>query len=132
MADPKTCFLIDDDLDDQLIFSLALAQVDNGAIACITADNGHDALKKLEGGNFIPDFIFLDLNMPGMNGIECFLKIRDQQHLRNVPVVIYTTSCNQKDITESGALGATAYITKPYHVVDLSKKLTDFFTLKHR
>lgn len=126
MAASKTCFLIDDDHDDQLIFSLALKQV-SGSLLCVTADNGFDALEKLAQKSFLPDYIFMDLNMPGMNGIECMLKIRGLKHLRNIPVIIYTTSSNQKDILETHALGAYAFITKPCHVADLSEKLHEVF-----
>lgn len=122
----KTCFLIDDDPDDQLIFSLALQQV-SGSLTCITADSGFEALEKLGQKSFLPDYIFLDLNMPGMNGIECLLRIKGQHHLRNIPVVIYTTSSNQKDILETNALGAYAFITKPNHITDLSQKLHEVF-----
>lgn len=126
MPERKTCFLIDDDLDDQLIFSLALKQV-NHLIRCVTADTGVEALKKLE--QFNPDYIFLDLNMPGMNGIECLLKIKKLIPLSKIPVAIYTTSSNQKHIVETSALGARAFINKPYHVSELSKKLEDFFSM---
>jgi CheY-like chemotaxis protein len=126
MAALKTCFLIDDDHDDQLIFTLALKQV-SGSLMCVTANNGFEALEKLGQKGFLPDYIFMDLNMPGMNGIECLLKIKGLTHLRNIPVVIYTTSSNQQDILETNALGAYAFITKPYHIADLSQKLHEVF-----
>jgi CheY-like chemotaxis protein len=126
MAEQKTCFLIDDDHDDQLIFTLALQQV-SGSILCVTADNGIEALKRLDQKGFLPDYIFIDLNMPGMNGIECLLKIKAIGHLKDIPVVIYTTSSKQKDIIETSALGASAFITKPYHIADLSKTLHEVF-----
>lgn len=126
MMASKTCLLIDDDHDDQLIFTLALKQV-SGSILCVTADNGLDALQKLGQASFLPDYIFMDLNMPGMNGIECLLKIKDLEHLRNTPIIIYTTSSNQRDMMETHALGASAFITKPCHISDLSEKLHEVF-----
>lgn len=130
MAIPKTCFLIDDDRDDQFIFSLALQQVDEETLF-IAADTAKEALTKLEPGDFLPDFIFLDLNMPVMNGIELLLRIKKLEHLQKIPVIIYTTSSSQKDIVETSTLGACAFITKPYHVAELSKKLDDFFKIPH-
>jgi CheY-like chemotaxis protein len=126
MAASKTCFLIDDDHDDQLIFALALQQV-SGSILCVTADNGMEALKKLGQKSFHPDYIFIDLNMPGMNGTECMLEIKGMHHLKNIPIIIYTTSSNQKDVVETNALGACAFITKPSHIADLSEKLHEVF-----
>ena len=66
MTDLKTCFLIDDDIDDQEIFGLAIKEIDY-SIQCTFANDGAEALQKLSTTalNFLPDYIFLDLNMPG-------------------------------------------------------------------
>jgi CheY-like chemotaxis protein len=65
----KTCLLVDDDEDDKEIFSLALTEA-NPSIKCVVASDGHEALSLLRDGSFIPDYIFLDLNMPLMSGKE--------------------------------------------------------------
>jgi DNA-binding response OmpR family regulator len=123
MHEKITCFLIDDDEDDQEIFTLALNNIDE-AISCVTANDGIDALNKLSlNDNFTPDFIFLDLNMVRMNGRECLVEIKKIQRLQQVPIIIYSTSSEQKDISETKELGATDYIVKPPSMTQLEKRL---------
>ena len=121
------CFLIDDDFDDQEIFSLALEKVDP-TLTCITANSGLEALQKLADERLsIPDYIFLDLNMPRMNGKECLTEIRKYDRLKNIPVVIYSTSSMKNEIAETVKLGATDFIVKPYSMTDLIDELNRFF-----
>ena len=123
----KSCILIDDDPDDQLVFSLAIAEL-NRSIFCLPASDALDALSKLENySSFNPDYIFLDLNLPGINGFECLIRIKRNPKLSHIPVVIYTTSSRQEDIRKTKNLGAAAFITKPYLMADLSMKLNDLF-----
>jgi CheY-like chemotaxis protein len=117
-----TVFLVDDDADDQEIFALALAEVDH-SISCVTARDGMEALDKLNESDFRPDYIFLDLNMPRMNGKQCLKRIKDQASLSQIPVVIYSTSSEDRDIEESKALGAAAFITKPPGISELIRSL---------
>lgn len=117
-----TVFLVDDDADDQEIFALALAEVDN-SISCITAKSGMEALDKLNENTFRPDYIFLDLNMPRMNGKQCLREIKGQAALNKIPVVIYSTSSDDRDIEETRALGAAAFITKPPGISELIRSL---------
>jgi CheY-like chemotaxis protein len=123
MQEKIICFLIDDDDDDQEIFSLALNIIDEN-ISFVTANDGLEALNKLQiEGAFTPHFIFLDLNMVRMSGRECLREIKKIPHLKNIPVIIYSTSSEQKDITETMLLGATDYIVKPPSISILTKRL---------
>ena len=98
----NSIFLTDDDPDDQMLFQEALAEADN-SITYSFASDGVDALAKLDIGP-IPDLLFLDVNMPRMNGIECLLEIRKSEKLKNIPVVMYSTSSYYKqECIESGA-----------------------------
>ncbi len=115
-------FVVDDDLDDTEIFQEVLSFIDP-TIQCSTAENGRDALEKLSRVTFIPDLIFLDLNMPRMDGKECLRKLKENLILRNIPVIIYTTSSQSKDIEETMGAGAIKFITKPLNVNDLEKIL---------
>ena len=115
-------FLLDDDLEDTEIFQEVLSFIDP-TIQCSTAENGRDALEKLSRVTFIPDLIFLDLNMPRMDGKECLRKLKENLILRNIPVIIYTTSSQSKDIEETMGAGAIKFITKPLNVNDLEKIL---------
>jgi CheY-like chemotaxis protein len=127
MTYTKSCLLIDDDHDDQLVFSLAIQDV-NKSILCIHVDDGYQALKILEGDpGFIPDLIFLDLNLPGISGFDCLTKVKQNPKLAHIPVIIYTTSDREEDIAKTKQLGALGFITKPQNIKDLILKLTSFF-----
>ena len=128
MSHGITCFLIDDDVDDQDIFILALEEVDK-SIRCDVASDGTDALKRLSSKELRPDYIFLDLNMPCMNGKQCLSQIKKLDFLSNIPVIIYSTSSDQKDRTETEQLGAAHYIVKPNTVSALADVLARFFSV---
>jgi CheY-like chemotaxis protein len=118
------CFLIDDDEDDREIFSIALQDADL-TITLHTAINGKDALDKLNAqSDFNPDIIFLDLNMPLMGGKQFLQEIKNNPSLSRIPVIIYTTSSNPRDIEETRKLGAGHYLVKPSNIDLLSKILT--------
>jgi CheY-like chemotaxis protein len=108
----RQIFLIEDDVDDQEIFMAALEELDS-KIDCEIAVNGYDGFTKLVNKQVHPDVIFLDLNMPLLNGHEFLKKIKQEDHLKNIPVIILTTSSNPNTIEEVKQLGAKDLITKP-------------------
>lgn len=122
MTRPSTIFLVDDDADDQEIFLIALKEVDD-SIVCVTATDGMEALSKLNDNGFRPDCIFLDLNMPRMDGKQCLVELKAEPRLRHIPVVIYSTSSESKDVTETLAMGAADFMTKPPGINELIEKL---------
>jgi CheY-like chemotaxis protein len=126
MKNGTTCFLIDDDIDDQEIFKLVLKTV-NPAITCIVANDGVEAVHKLSQEGFNPDYIFLDLNMPRMDGKECLQEIKKIARLKDTPIIIYSTSSELRDIRETRALGACDYLEKQSSVGELKNRLAHFF-----
>lgn len=126
MKSDATIFLVDDDADDREIFALAMAEV-NPSYQCITAKNGIEALHKLKDGDVKPDYIFLDLNMPLMNGKQCLTEIKNRPECRDIPVVIYTTSSERRDKDQVLAMGASAFITKAAEIEDVISSLRDLF-----
>lgn len=114
--------MVEDDPDDQEIFAIAL-QESKEDIKCVFANDGIEALRKLEDGSFMPDYIFLDLNMPRMNGKQCLVEIKKIRRLHHIPVIIYSTSSNRAFINEAKQLGATDYFIKPSSISELTKKL---------
>lgn len=127
MGDGKTCFLIDDDVDDQEIFTLVLKSV-YPSMKCIVANDGIEAIVKLTAEEtFNPDYIFLDLNMPRMDGKECLQEIKKIDRLKGTPVIIYSTSSEQNDIQGTRALGASGYLEKQSSVAELKTRLAHFF-----
>jgi CheY-like chemotaxis protein len=123
MRKAQTIMIVDDDDDDIELFCEALKDVDQN-IKCISAPNGEAALNKLnKEGSTLPDFIFLDLNMPRLNGKQCLKKLKNSVTLRNIPVIVYTTSKLKEDIEETRELGAASFLTKPSKVNELRKAL---------
>jgi CheY-like chemotaxis protein len=103
---------VDDDMDDLQFFTDALAEIDPH-IQCITALNGIEALRQLDKLPTRPDFVFLDLNMPKMDGKQCLKHLKSSPLFKSIPVVIYSTSRRPEDIAGVTELGAAAFIVKP-------------------
>ncbi|MGN7821668.1 response regulator [Chitinophaga sp. 22536] len=117
----SSVLLIDDDVDDRMIFGDVLKELVPDIIYN-EAINGEDALARLEEG-LVPDLIFLDLNMPRVDGKQFLAELRQIEHLRHIPVIIYTTSSHESDKKETRALGASYFITKPNSLHELSQLL---------
>ncbi|WP_031527171.1 response regulator [Dyadobacter crusticola] len=114
----QNILLIDDDEDDQEIFLSALENASN-TVKCVVLDNAVQAFDKLRKSELDTDIIFLDLNMPLMNGQEFLAQIKKQQDLKDIPVIILSTSSNQAAIQQAKKLGAVDFITKPHSFDDL-------------
>jgi CheY-like chemotaxis protein len=118
----RNLLLIDDDEDDQEIFLTAVEQV-AASINCMALCNGRDALKKLTAKEISPDVIFLDLNMPVMNGQQFLFEIKNIEDLKDIPVIIFSTSAHQPTIFLTKTLGAEDFITKPNSYDELTRIL---------
>ena len=120
----KTVFLIDDDSDDREIFEEALLSL-NIDVKYEEAKNGAEAWEKLNSDIFNkPDLIFLDLNMPIMDGRQFLKHIKLNQSFSNIPVIIYTTSSNETD--KNFALQNDAlFMTKQYSMALLRADIKD-------
>lgn len=113
MSEPFTCFLVDDDIDDQEIFLTVMEDI-APRVRCITALNGQEAMNMLTSGEVLPDLIFLDLNMPLMNGKQFLAACRQVDKCRHIPVIVLSTTSDKSSIEETFRLGAKDYITKPH------------------
>lgn len=121
------CLLVDDDEDDQEIFLMALEKI-NKNIKCLTANDGVEALSILkEQKEFIPDYIFLDVNMPKMNGIDCLESMKEFKHLKNAKFFMYSTTSENWVMEKSKELGALDFIIKPASPSALEKILSKIF-----
>ena len=125
---PDSCkytsvLLIDDDIDDRMIFGEVLKELAPDIIYH-EAINGEDALTRLSN-HLIPDLIFLDLNMPRVDGKQFLAEIQQMEHLKHIPVIIYTTSSHESDKKETRELGASYFLTKPNSLHELTHILTD-------
>lgn len=129
MATKRIFFIVDDDVDDQELFIEAVNEVDN-SIECISASSCEDALDWLKNKKVkTPDMIFLDLNMPRINGKQCLAELKRTADLKHIPVVIYTTSSEKRDVEETARLGAAHFLTKPNKFEELCNALS-FVTSK--
>src|SRR3989337_1799555 len=130
MRKAQIIMIVDDDEDDVELFCDALKDV-NDEIKCISVPNGEEALKKLNGDNDLPDYIFLDLNMPRLNGKQCLKRLKINAKLRDIPVIIYSTSKLREDIEETKQLGAVHFLTKPSRLKDLRKAISSILDGKY-
>jgi CheY-like chemotaxis protein len=133
MKNSLSLLIIDDDSDDVELFKEAFSEVAPFG-KCISKKDGKDGLEFLMAEkNELPDLIFLDLNMPRINGMQCLREIHRNQNLSSIPVIIYTTSRQHEDEEETKKLGAVDFITKPSNYDEIKKvikscikKYTDF------
>jgi CheY-like chemotaxis protein len=131
--------LADDDEDDRSIFREVLHRI-NSMIHLETVEDGAQLLEKLSQIIFIPDYIFIDLNMPCKNGHQCLEEIRKDEKLDHTPVIIYSTSSWEGDIESTYEKGANLYIMKPHALSRiefllrkvLSLNWTDYFPRPQR
>jgi len=115
--------MADDDPDDMCLFKDALHDADI-AHELTWFKDGQLLVSALENtdGDY-PGIIFLDLNMPSMGGLECLQAIRNSEKFGDLIVIIYSTSEQQKDIEDTFASGANAYLTKPSSYTELKRIL---------
>lgn len=124
-------YIIDDDPDDQDFLIEAIKEIDS-SINCYTALNGQEGLRKLETEAIpFPSVIFLDLNMPRINGRKFLELIKDHPRFKSIPIVIYTTSENSKERDELQLLGASDYLVKQSDFTLLKENLIKIFSLVH-
>ncbi|HEX2533387.1 MAG TPA: response regulator [Chitinophagaceae bacterium] len=110
---PKRIYIIDDDEDDIEFLQMAVREVD-ASCECAGFSNSTEALGLLtHTENGLPDYIFLDLNMPRLNGRSCLQQLKRHQRLSEIPVVIYSTSQRSSDREEMLQMGAAYYFSKP-------------------
>lgn len=108
----KRVFLIDDDPDDREIFQLALQSLKTPA-HYMEAKDGQHALEMMDKAGFEhPDLMFIDLNMPRVNGLELLLETRKRAAFKHTPIYIYSTSAEGLEKTKCLRAGATGFIVK--------------------
>lgn len=123
MQPPRKCLFIDDDEDDRDFFCTAITEIDT-TIECLFAKDGTDAIDKLtEDAFLVPDYIFIDMNMPLMDGKQCHQIIKTIERLNQVPVYIYSTSSSPKLVEEVLESGVTDFLIKPSNMADLISML---------
>jgi CheY-like chemotaxis protein len=122
LPENKILMIVDDDKDDRFFFCSAVKKY-NPTYECLEVENGVDALQKLRTADQLPDFIFLDLNMPKMDGRECLTELKKDKELKHIPVIIYTTSDYTLDKKVTKKMGADYFLTKLSDIYSLPEEL---------
>ncbi len=117
--------LTDDDADDRIVFREAFEDLQICNELTLFA-NGDELMEYLRSdGIELPQFLFLDLNMPRKSGLQCLREIRNDAKLRGLSIAIYSTSSSETEIDKSFAGGADVYIKKPSEYAKLKKIITE-------
>lgn len=123
MMPSSIILIVDDDADDRFLFREALREIDI-SLLCLESENGKEAMEMLCAQDaLLPDFIFIDLNMPLLNGFQCLSEIKKRKNLCHIPVIIYTTSGNEADMEMAKRMGAAHFITKPFSLSEICQQI---------
>lgn len=114
--------LVDDDEDDRNLFKKAIDELKINT-DLIMFEEGYQLLHHLENGHKLPSIIFLDLNMPVINGMDCLKEIRANEKFSEISIAIYSTSSSERDIDQTFINGANVYINKPYNYTKLKNAI---------
>lgn len=127
MQQRKECLIIDDDPDDQEIFLMCVEKISQDIHCTGISDPVQAVLMLTSNPDYTPQYIFVDVNMPKMSGIECLGILRNMDRLAHTSIYMYSTSSGGKVMEESKNLGATGFIVKPTKVAELREKLSLIF-----
>lgn len=118
MINQHYILVAEDDADDRFLLQTALKET-GFTERVVFAENGVelmnqlDTIQNVQGQYNYPTFILLDLNMPKMDGREALKKIKTNDLLRKIPVIVFSTTKNQTEVKRCYDLGANTYIVKP-------------------
>lgn len=136
-SDPKSILLVEDNADDEQLTLRAMRQSEVPNIIRVARD-GAEALDFLYGAHAskrLPDLVLLDLKLPKVSGLEVLQRIRSEASSKTLPVVVLTSSDEERDIVESYSLGANSYIRKPVdfdEFIDAVKQLGLYWLTMNR
>ncbi|MCL5127995.1 MULTISPECIES: response regulator [unclassified Algibacter] len=115
--------LADDDEDDRLLFDEAISEIDVKTKLSLFNDGKALMDYLVLPDTILPEIVFLDLNMPIKNGMQCLKEIRANDKLKELCVAIYSTSSSEEDIENTFVNGANVYINKPNSFSALKKAI---------
>ena len=124
MENPSIQILLaDDDESDRFIFQEAFEELEIKTVVHLLNDGVQLMAYLNKKGAILPQLLFLDLNMPRKNGLECLKEIRSNEKFNDIFIAIYSTSATEKDIEETFSNGANVYIKKPADFTKLKQLL---------
>ncbi|MGF1544955.1 MAG: response regulator [Parvularculaceae bacterium] len=126
-AKRRQVLLIDDNEDDRQILERVFEGGGSRAelLTAGSGPEGLDVIAKRADENASPDLVLLDLNMPGMTGLETLERIRALDAGRLVPIIVFTTSDSDTDVIRSYELGANSFVTKPIDLDDVIRVVSE-------
>jgi CheY-like chemotaxis protein len=116
-------FLADDDSVDRELFSEALGAT-GLPYTLQEATNGIELLVSVRGADRLPDLVFLDLNMPLMDGRAALKELKADDALKSIPIIMFSTSSASFDVREAYHGGANLFMSKPHDFNELVELLT--------
>jgi CheY-like chemotaxis protein len=129
--EPLHILLADDDEGDRLIFKEAFEELKLKTVVQ-TVNDGIALMKYLlDEAMPLPDILFLDLNMPRKNGLECLKEIKQDDRLKDISIAIYSTSASEMDMEATFLNGANIYINKPNDYNILKQSLEKAVSVAH-
>jgi CheY-like chemotaxis protein len=120
MNKSKSILLIEDDENDQYFFTHMLQSI-SGTVLYDIAENGKQAIDKLDGADSLPDLIFTDLHMPQMDGVACISELQSKPHLRDIPIIVLSSDTTRLEMVRS--LGAKGFIKKTSNITLLKDQI---------
>lgn len=124
--------LADDDADDRMLFEDAVSEIHLNVDLQMVGDGEELMRYLLTSAVILPEIVFLDLNMPRKNGFQCLEEIRNNKMLRDIFVIIYSTTARQKEVDEVFIKGANLFIKKPNSYTELKSILAQVFEINLR
>ena len=121
--DVLNILLADDDADDRLFFKEAMEELNVEAMVSFVNDGSQLMYFLNQPGVNLPNIIFLDINMPVKNGMDCLKEIRNNPRFKDLMIVIYSTSGSDNDVRDAFMNGADAYLKKPNNFTELKSNL---------
>ncbi|MFH1239194.1 MAG: response regulator [bacterium] len=114
--------------DSPFVLEIVETVLKSEGFEVVTASDGIEAWDKIQKER--PDIVIVDIIMPGLNGYQICEKIKHDEKLRDLPVLVLTTKAQDKDIELAQASGADLYMTKPFDPDELAAKVRKFFEKK--
>ena len=135
MKNKPLVFLVEDDSDDQYIFEMVVKELSID-VDIVVFDNGLAAYQALAKtcnsesesfSEYLPDLMILDLNLPVWDGKKTLTEVKKDQRLKKIPIIIYTTSKSEYDVSDCYQLGANSFVSKAPEYSKLQQQIKDIF-----
>lgn len=100
--------------DDTFVMDIYQTKLSQAGFDVVSAINGMEAIKKLESGEVMPDLMLLDIIMPYVDGLEVLKKVKEQEKLKNIPIILLTNLSQKEEVSQGLGLGANDYLIKSH------------------